>query len=179
MSSRLDHHAPTPKADNGATPPPSPMRAGNQLAGREAAERAMEEAATKQYTAAWQWVYQPEMKRVPARGTPAYVACLSVSALRQAERVRKSGGSAEEVDRLKDSALQWRRALMYPMRIEVIGRSLPEYTDAPAGSSLDVAAEIATLPDLSRPFYQGGLVLASINRGTRVMALYPTTSRTR
>lgn len=150
------------------------MRAGNQLAGREAAEKAMEQVATKQYTAAWQWVYQPEMKKVPARGTPAYVACLSVAALRRAEQVRRSGGENEEVGRLKDSAMQWRRALMYPMRIEIIGKNLPEYTDAPAGSALATAAEIVSLPDLSRPYYQGGLAVASINRGTRVMGLYPT-----
>lgn len=137
----------------------------------------MEDAATKHYTAAWQWVYQPGARTMPGRGTPAYIACLAASALRHAEKLRKSGGDADEVSRLKDAAQQWRRALMYPMRIEVVGRGFPEYTDAPAGSTLHTAAEIVSIPDLSQPFYQGGLVLTSINRGTRVAGLYPATTK--
>ena len=132
----------------------------------------MEREATKQYTAAWQWTYQPSKGKVPGRGTPAYVACLSIAALRQAEKARKQGNAAD-VERLKDAALQWRRALMYPMLIKVMGRDMPEYTDAPAGSTVESASEIVSIPDLSFPYYQGGLVIPSINRGTRIMCLYP------
>ena len=176
--SRLNPAVPVKGAINIANPP-SPgarIQAGNQVAGRSAAEVAMEQAATKQYTAAWQWVYQPAAGKVPGRGTPAYVACLSVSALRQAEKMRKQGNT-DEVQRLKDAALQWRRALMYPMLIKVIGRDMAEYTDAPSGSSIETAAEIVSLPDLSSPYYQGGLVLQSINRGTRVLCLFPASAK--
>lgn len=176
--SRLNPAAPVKSAIH-VSNPPSPrdarMQAGNQVAGHTAAELAMEQAATKQYTAAWQWVYQPSAGKMPGRGTPAYIACLSVAALRQAEKMRKQGNT-EEVERLKDAALQWRRALMYPMMITVIGKNMPEYTDAPAGFSIETAAEIVSVPDLSSPFYQGGLVVQSINRGTRVVCLYPTVS---
>lgn len=161
-----------------ATASPAPramLQAGNQMAGREAAETAMERAASKQYTAAWQWVYQPSSGSVPSRGTPAYVACLSVSALRHAEKVRQSGQAPEEAERLKHAAMQWRRALMYPMMIKVVGKPMPEYTDAPSGSTLESAVEIASLPDLNAPFYQGGLPVRSLNRGTRVLCLYPPT----
>ena len=158
---------------NSPVPRGAAMQSGNQLAGRQAAEQGIEQAASKQYTAAWQFVYQPDVGSLPARGTPAYLACLSVSALRKAEYVRKNRGAPEEVDRLKNAARQWRRALMYPMMIQVIGKSMPEYTDAALGSSLDKAAEIISIPDITQPYYQGGLVLTSINRGTRVVGLFP------
>ena len=156
----------------------SRTHAGNQLAGRKAADEAMENAAKVQYTAAWQWVYQPAINQMPARGTPAYVSCLSVSALRMAEKARKAGGTKEEVERLKGAAMQWRRALMYPMLIQTVGKDSPEYTDAPEGSTLQSATEIVSIPDLSQPFYQGGLIMSSISKGTRVLGLYPTVKQT-
>ena len=149
------------------------MASGNQVAGQSAAEVAMERAATRQFTAAWQWVYQPDARNVPARGTPAYIACLCVAALRMAEVMRKQS-NVDQADRLKDAALKWRRALMYPMMIKVVGKTMPEYTDAPAGSTFESAAEIVTVPDdLSQPYYQGGLPVSSLNRGARVMCIYP------
>ena len=55
---------------------------------------------------------------------------------------------------------------------------MPEYTDAPAGSTYESAAEIAVVPDdLSRPYYQGGLPVPSLNRGARVMCIYPAHTR--
>lgn len=151
------------------------MQSGNQIAGHDAAEHAMERAATKHYTGAWQYVYQPWTGSVPGHGTPAYIVCLCVAALRQAERARKRTRNSDDVERLKDAAMQWRRALLHPMMIKVIGKSMPEYTDAPVGSTIETASEIVSVPELNAPFYQGGLVVTSLNRGTRVMCLYPTT----
>lgn len=142
---------------------------GNQVAARRGAEAAIEDAASRQYRAAYNFVRRGSHD-VPAPGTPAYVCVLVVSALRKAAALRAQGQSIE-ADRFREAAARWRAALDYPMILQVVGQAVPEYSDAPADESLHTARQIVGVPPVEVPAYQV-LSLESITPGTRVVGLF-------